>query len=156
IGTLAALHERTISGEGQSIDVCLADSGYSLTEIPITAYHGAGTSPQRGISDSAPSGMYPCEDGWVLISAGDQHHWHRVCAALGRPEGKSAPRSPPGRGRRKHAEVTKEARRELMATMTMKAATPHSPRHDVVAAPVNTIPQAAQDSHPWERRAMVE
>src|SRR5262249_53282956 len=47
IGTLAALHERTISGEGQSIDVCLADSGYSLTEIPITAYHGAGTSPQR-------------------------------------------------------------------------------------------------------------
>src|SRR6266849_3351903 len=43
IGTLAALHERSISGEGQCIDVCLADSGYSLTEIPITAYHGAGT-----------------------------------------------------------------------------------------------------------------
>jgi crotonobetainyl-CoA:carnitine CoA-transferase CaiB-like acyl-CoA transferase len=35
IGTLGALFERSISGEGQSIDVCLADSGYSLTEIPI-------------------------------------------------------------------------------------------------------------------------
>jgi crotonobetainyl-CoA:carnitine CoA-transferase CaiB-like acyl-CoA transferase len=42
IGTLAALLERNISGQGQSIDVCLADSGYSFTEIPITAYHGAG------------------------------------------------------------------------------------------------------------------
>ena len=34
IGTLAALHERETSGEGQSMDVCLADTGYSMTEIP--------------------------------------------------------------------------------------------------------------------------
>jgi crotonobetainyl-CoA:carnitine CoA-transferase CaiB-like acyl-CoA transferase len=40
--------------------------------------------------------------------------------------------------------------------MTMKDAIAHFTRHDVVAAPVNTIPQAAQDAHPWERRAMVE
>ena len=26
----------------------------------------------------------------------------------------------------------------------------------MVAAPVNTIPQAAEDPHPWERRAMVD
>jgi formyl-CoA transferase len=32
----------------------------------------------------------------------------------------------------------------------------HFTQHDVVAAPVNTIPQAAADPHPWERRAMVE
>jgi formyl-CoA transferase len=48
------------------------------------------------------------------------------------------------------------AMRDLMAAMTMKEAIAHFTRHDVVAAPVNTIPQAAQDSHPWERRAMVE
>src|SRR5499426_3186653 len=56
IGTLAALRERDISGEGQAIDVCLADTGYSYTEIPITAYHGPGTLPQRGESSVAPSG----------------------------------------------------------------------------------------------------
>jgi crotonobetainyl-CoA:carnitine CoA-transferase CaiB-like acyl-CoA transferase len=66
IGTLAALHEREISGEGQAFDVCLADSGYSYTEIPITAYHGAGIEPKRGGSGGAPpSGTYPCKDGWV-------------------------------------------------------------------------------------------
>ena len=32
IGTLAALLERNISGQGQSIDVCLADSGYSFRD----------------------------------------------------------------------------------------------------------------------------
>ena len=46
--------------------------------------------------------------------------------------------------------------RELLASMTMKDAIAHFTRHDVTAAPVNTIPQAAQDPHPWERRAMVE
>jgi len=100
--------------------------------------------------------MYPCKDGWVLISAGDQHHWARVCGALGKPEWEKDPRFTTRRERSKHAEAINEAMRELMGTMTMKDAIAHFTRHDVVAAPVNTIAQAAQDSHPWERRAMVE
>src|SRR6266516_3239574 len=111
IGILAALYERNISGEGQTIDVCLADSGYSLTEIPITAYHGAGIEPQRGKSDSAPSGMYPCKDGWVLIAAGDQHHWPRVCDALGKPEWRTDPRFITRRERSKHAEADRKSTR---------------------------------------------
>ncbi|MBI4234267.1 MAG: CoA transferase, partial [Chloroflexi bacterium] len=47
IGVLAALRERDLSGEGQAIDVCLADTGFTLMEIPITAYLGAGIVPQR-------------------------------------------------------------------------------------------------------------
>jgi hypothetical protein len=58
--------------------------------------------------------------------------------------------------RTKHAAVVNEAMRALLADMTMRDAIAHFTRHDVVAAPVNTIPQAAQDAHPWERRAMVE
>ena len=38
----------------------------------------------------------------------------------------------------------------------MKDAIAHFTRHDVVAAPVNTIAQAAQDPHPWERGALME
>ena len=33
IGTLAALRERELSGEGQCIDVCLADTGFSMTRV---------------------------------------------------------------------------------------------------------------------------
>jgi len=156
IGTLAALLERNISGQGQSIDVCLADSGYSFTEIPITAYHGAGVEPRRGRSDAAPSGTYPCKDGWVLISAGDQHHWPRVCSALGKSEWLDDPRFTDRRERSKHTAVVHEAMLALLANMTMQEVIAHFTEHDVVAAPVNTIPQAAQDPHPWERRAMVE
>ena len=156
IGTLAALHERETSGEGQTIDACLADTGYSYTEIPVTAYHGAGIEPRRGESAAPPSGTYPCKDGWVLISAGDQHHWHRVCNALGRPEWLEDPRFTTRHERGNNGEIINEAMRALMADMTMREAIAHFTHHDVVAAPVNTIAQAAADPHPWERRAMVE
>ena len=156
IGTLAALHERESSGEGQTIDVCLADTGYSYTEIPVTAYHGAGIEPRRGESAAPPSGTYPCKDGWVLVSAGDQHHWHRVCNALGKPEWLEDPRFTTRHERGANGAVVQEAMRELLADMTMKDAIAHFTHHDVTAAPVNTIAQAAQDPHPWERRAMVE
>lgn len=151
IGALAALRERDISGEGQAIDVCLADTGYSYTEIPISAYHGAGVEPKR----NSTSNMYPCKDGWVLITAGDQHHWPRVCKALGKPEWLDDPRFATRHERGKHSEVVDQAIRELLAAMTMQEAIAHFTRHDVTAAPVNTIAQAARDPHPWERRALV-
>jgi crotonobetainyl-CoA:carnitine CoA-transferase CaiB-like acyl-CoA transferase len=156
IGTLGALFERSVSGVGQSLDVCLADSGYSLTEIPITAYHGAGVEPKRGETSVPPNGMYACKDGWILIAAGDQHHWPRVCASLGKPEWRDDPRFTTRRERSKHAPVVKQAVGAYIAGMTMKDAIAHFTRHDVTAAPVNNIAQAAQDPHPWERRVLVE
>ncbi|MEK7814912.1 MAG: CoA transferase, partial [Chloroflexota bacterium] len=156
IGTLAALHERESSGEGQSIDVCLADTGYSYTEIPITAYHGTKIPPKRGENTAPPSGIYPCKGGWVLLSAGDQHHWHRVCNALGKPEWLEDPRFTARHQRSKNRDIVDAAVKELLATMTMGEVIEHFREHDVVAAPVNTIPLAAEDPHPWERRTMVE
>ena len=157
IGTLAALHERETSGEGQSMDVCLADTGYSYTEIPITAYHGAGTEPKRGAgADGAPGGIYPCKEGWVLLTAGDQHQWHRVCNALGKPDWLEDPRFSSREIRMENKEIVNAAINELLATMTMHEAVEHFTKYDVAAAPVNTIAQAAQDPHPWERRVMVE
>ena len=49
-----------------------------------------------------------------------------------------------------------EAVTELMADMTMREAIDHFTFHDITASPVNTIAQAAEDPHPWERRALVE
>ena len=156
IGTLAALREREISGEGQTIDVCLADTGYSYTEIPITAYTGGGELPRRGETAAPPSGAYPCKDGWVLIAAGDQHQWPRVCSALGKPEWMEDERFTERHRRSQNGEAVDQAVKELLGNMTIKEAVDHFTFHDVTAAPVNDIPQAAADPHPWERRALVE
>ena len=145
IGVLSALREREWSGMGQSIDVCLADSGYSYTEIPVSAYVGAGVEPKRGEGGGAPpSGIYPCRDGHVLITAGDQHQWHRVCNALGRPEWLEDPRFTSRPERSKNRAVVDQAINEILAEMTLAEAVEHFTRHDVTIAPVNTIPMAAR------------
>ena len=38
----------------------------------------------------------------------------------------------------------------------MQEAIDHFTKHDITAAPVNTIAQAEADPHPWERRTLVE
>ena len=157
IGTLAALHERDISGEGQSMDLCLADTGYSYTEIPISAYVGGGGLPTRGGSDTVPpNGAYPCKDGWVLLSTGDQHQWPRVCNALNMPEWMEDDRFTDRPGRSKNADLINQVVNGLLSNMTVKEALDHFTFHDITAAPVNDIAQAAADPHPWERRALVE
>jgi CoA:oxalate CoA-transferase len=65
IGILAALRERDISGEGQCIDVCLVDSGFSLTEIALIDYLETGTLMEREGNFRAGSynGAYKTKDG---------------------------------------------------------------------------------------------
>ncbi len=157
IGVLSALREREWSGMGQAIDVCLADTGYSYTEIPVSAYVGAGVEPKRGEGGGAPpSGIYACKDGHVLITAGDQHQWHRVCNALGQPDWLEDPRFTSRPERTKNRAVVDQAVNEILAELTPAEAVEHFTRHDVTIAPVNTIPMAAQDPHPWERGIIVE
>ena len=156
IGTLAALLERQVSGQGQCLDVSLADSGYSLTEIPITAYHGTGETPKRGGNPPPPSGIYACKTGWVLVESGDQHHWRRVCNALNKPEWVEDPRFSGPQERNQNRGPVDAAVEKVLAEMTPSEAADYFTRHDIAAAPVNTIPMAEADPHPWERRALVE
>ena len=157
IGALAALREREISGKGQSIDVCLADTGYSYTEIPVTAYMGGGGEPIRGDGNQpAPSGSYECMDGWILLSTGDQHQWPRVCGALDKPEWLEDERFNERKSRMENSSIINDVVQEMLTKMSMKEAVDHFTRHDITAAPVNSIAQAAEDPHPYERRAMVE
>ncbi len=157
LGALAALRERDISGEGQAMDVCLADTGYSYTEIPVTAYTGGGGQPTRGEGSAPPPhGIYQCQDGWVLITSVDQHQWPRVCRSLGKPEWIEDERFAERPNRVKNGEVVNRVATELVGSMTVKQAVAHFTHHDITAAPVNNIAQAAEDPHPWERRALVE
>ena len=157
IGTLAALRERDISGEGQSMDLCLADTGYSYTEIPITAHVGGGTVPRRAEdAGPPPTGVYHCKDGWVLLSSTDQSQWPRICRALDKPEWMEDDRFTQRQSRFENGEPINHVVKELLAKMTMKEAVDHFTSYEVTAAPVNDIAQAAADPHPWERRALVE
>ena len=157
IGTLAALQERERSGEGQCIDVCLADTGYSYTEIPITRL-------PRGRGGTAPGRVGRAAQRHLSLQGRLGADFRRrpapLAPGLQRPgppaSGWKTPGLPPATRRGRNGEEINVAMHQLMADMTMKEVIAHFTRHDVVAAPVNTIPQAAVDPHPWERGALQE
>src|SRR5256885_8798850 len=70
-GILAALRERDRSGQGQLVDVSMADGALSWLAMVSAQYLADGRVPQRG-AESLTGGFlcyrpYPCRDGWVTL-----------------------------------------------------------------------------------------
>lgn len=157
IGILAALYERQFSGEGQSIDVCLADSGYSLTEIAMVKYLESGEFTEREGNFRAGSynGAYRTKDGWVALVGSSQNIFERICEMIGKPEWKDDPRFADRAKRRENAEIPRAALIEWFLKATMKEAVAALAKAGIPGTEINNIAQAAAEPHMWERELMV-
>lgn len=156
IGALAALRERDISGEGQQIDVSLADTGFSANEIPITAYLADGTVQEKEGNGQGLTNTYETADGWALIHATNEAIWPRVCAALERPEWLHDTRFAERTSRDSNVAAIEAVLSEWFAARTTKDAVDHLSNHSVPAAPINSVAQAAVEPHLTEREVLVE
>ncbi len=156
IGALAALWERQFSGEGQSIDVSLADTGFTTNEIPIAAYLGNGTVTPREGNGVGLSNAYPTADGWVFIAAVSDNIWPRVCEALGMTAWVEDPRLATRGQRQEHADELEPALADWFSKRSTQEAVDILASHDIPAAPVNDVEHAANDPHLRAREMMVE
>ena len=158
IGVLAALREREISGQGQAIDVCLADSGFSLTEIPLCHYLGTGVAPHRRGTRSVGSFGSPrqTKDGWALLVAPSQPIWARVCKCLGKPEWTKDPRFVDRSAREVHGGIVEEELVRWFASRTTDEAVETLSAAGIPSAPVNDIAQAARSPQLRARDLLME
>ena len=156
IGALAALRERDISGEGQAIDVCLADTGFTANEIPISAYLGSGEVQEREGNGTGLSNAYRTSDGWVYVAGSSNNIWPRVCDALDKPEWRDDARFAERRSRQDHASELEPELEAWFASRTTREAVDQLSAHSVPAAPVNTVEGAAAESHLHEREILVD
>ncbi len=160
IGALAALREREISGEGQAIDVSLADTGFTANEIPITAYLGNGHETERptsyGGAENPLGGMYETSDGHVIIAAGNDNIWERMCEAIEKPEWASDPRFDNRASRAENGDAINQVLSYWFSERTMKDAVDFLSSFSIPCAPVNNVAQASQESHLHEREILVE
>jgi crotonobetainyl-CoA:carnitine CoA-transferase CaiB-like acyl-CoA transferase len=89
MGIMAALSRRTQTGEGQYLESTLIDSGYSLLCHQITSMLATGEVPGRLGSASpiaAPYEAFRTTDGWLMVAAGNDPMFARLCQALGVPD----------------------------------------------------------------------
>jgi formyl-CoA transferase len=88
-GALAALYRRTVTGEGQVVDVALTEACLAVQESTIPDYDAGGVI--RGPSGTrlegiAPSNIYQTADGsWVVIAANQDTVFRRLCAVMDQP-----------------------------------------------------------------------
>jgi crotonobetainyl-CoA:carnitine CoA-transferase CaiB-like acyl-CoA transferase len=160
VGTLAALHWRDASGQGQMIDVSGAEALMRYLEYTLLLYHGGGEVRERlGSMDVAVSvyTIVPVKDGWAFIAGYTDANFGAICRIMGRPELAQDPRfrTSLDRTRPDHrAELRDEiARWSVVYTSSeilAKVLADPGPG-TVVFGPVNLPTQTLAERHWWER-----
>jgi formyl-CoA transferase len=95
LGVLAALHRRHLSGRGQIIDVSLYESVLQVMEGLLPEFQLSGYKRTRTgstIPQAAPSNVYPCRDGELMIGANNDAIFERLCKIMQRPDLAADPR----------------------------------------------------------------
>ncbi|HEV2726785.1 MAG TPA: CoA transferase, partial [Solirubrobacterales bacterium] len=89
-GVMAALHERRRSGEGQMVDVSMADGALSWLAMVAGRYFCDGEVPRRGEQQLAGGLVcylpYEASDGWVTCGALEPKFWAAFCNGVDRPD----------------------------------------------------------------------
>jgi CoA:oxalate CoA-transferase len=95
VGILAAIASRTESGRGQMVDVAMLDSLVAVLENAVARYTATGDVP--GPLGNRHPAIFPFEpfdtaDGQIMVAAGNNELWARLCRTLGADELASDPR----------------------------------------------------------------
>ncbi len=106
VATMAALMYAEETGEGQQIDISIAEYATNILENALMQYSYSGQEytrvGNRGYGRAA-WGIYPCRDGFVGIIAGPDHRWPEVARIMEREE-LADPRFASRRGRQDNAD----------------------------------------------------
>lgn len=91
VGILAALREREVSGQGQSLDISMLDCQIAILENAVARWYATGTEPGRlgtRHPSATPFQAFPTADGWVVLALawGVESQWELFCAELGLTE----------------------------------------------------------------------
>ncbi len=87
---LAALYARDAQGgKGQFIDIALLDCVVAALSHYAQIYLTSGEVPvRRGTQGNGgmPSTKFPCSDGAIMLTAGNEKQYQKLCEAVGRPD----------------------------------------------------------------------
>lgn len=109
-GIASALYYREKSGVGMKVDVSMLDGQIAILERPVAGYAATGQIPDR-LGNRHPSitpfEPYETADRALIVAAGNDSLFTRLCQALGCPELAADPRFTSNPSRNRHADELK-------------------------------------------------
>ncbi|MEA2278804.1 MAG: alpha-methylacyl-CoA racemase [Solirubrobacteraceae bacterium] len=152
-GILAALRERDRSGEGQLVDVSMADGALSWLAMVAARHLAEDVVPRRGGLELAGGLVcyrpYACADGWVTLGALEPKFWQAWCRGVGREDLVERQFEPPG----------SEAHREVEAVFAARTRAEwqaFASEHDCCLEPVLDLDEALESELVRARDMVVE
>jgi len=158
-GILAALLHRSRSGEGQHIDLALLDVQVASMINIAQAYLSAGIVARRNGNahpSVVPSQVFDCADGQVMLAAGNDGQFAKLCEAAGRPELVRDARFATNEGRVRNRELVVATLQGLMRDKPMAYWTEKLSAVGVPCGPINDISAVFADAQVQHRGMRVE
>jgi CoA:oxalate CoA-transferase len=154
---LSALLDREHTGQGRRIDVAMLDCAAASLSYMAQNAIATGVSPERMGSrhpSIVPYQAYPTRDGYVVIAAGSQAIWERLCAAIERPDLAADERFRDNPARVVHRDALEAILTPLFRERDTGRWLELLRSHDVPATPVNDV-ATALELPPLVERKMV-
>lgn len=148
IAVLAALRERDQTGEGSEVEAALLDTSLGWVSYHLTGYMATGVVPGpmgSGVPAIAPYEAFPTTDGHVMILAGNDALFSRLCTALGLEKLTSDPRFLTNPLRSEHHDELIPLIAEKTRTMTTDQFLALGREHQVPCSAIHDLAQVVAD-----------
>jgi CoA:oxalate CoA-transferase len=158
LGILAALNARQQSGRGSRVDVSMLDAQVATLENAIVRYFASGEVPGPIGSrhpSIAPFQALATADGFIVVAAGNDALFARLCRALGRPELAQAPEFASNELRTRAADALERVLSEALAAHGSAWWLEKLAAAGVPCGPVNDIAQLVADPQVAARNMLV-
>jgi crotonobetainyl-CoA:carnitine CoA-transferase CaiB-like acyl-CoA transferase len=159
VGILAALAHRDKTGEGQHIDAALLDVQVACLANQAMNYLASGQPPPRmgnGHPNIVPYQDFRTDDGYIIVTVGNDGQFACFCKALQHPEWSTNDRFATNSARIANRQVLIPLIRDVMSTRTTAAWLAVLEAHTVPCGPINDLAGVFADPHVQHRGMKID
>ena len=158
-GVMTALYYRAVSGVGQKVDVGMLDCQVAVLENAMARYLSSGVVPKPAGTrhpSITPFESYTAKDGYVIVGAGNDRLWEKLCKLIEKPELVKDERFATNAKRTENVRELKVILDEVFKVDTIKFWMDKLEEAGIPCAPINTVDKVIHDPQVNSRNMIVE
>ncbi len=158
-GVMMALYHREKTGMGQKVDVSMLDCQVAVLENAIARYVTSGAVPGplgNRHPSITPFSAFTATDGHIIVGAGNERLWTKLCEVLERPDLEKDPRFDTNSNRTNNFRELHVILNDILKHKTIAEWMTILEAAGVPCAPINTVDKIVNDPQIKSRDMIVE
>ncbi|WP_420991570.1 CaiB/BaiF CoA transferase family protein [Cupriavidus sp. 30B13] len=158
VALLGALYHRQATGAGQYIDAAMIDASVAANGHLALGYQMTGQLPRRAGNTNpvaAPSEVFACRDGHLIVAAGNNGQFAALCKLLGCPEVAADARFAQNVGRVANRDALRELIGARIAGWRSAELLETLERCGVPGGPINDLDEVFEDAQVRHRELLM-